>query len=374
MELVTSHQNKSAQQLYRVLSSAETGNVFLSPFSISTALAMVWGGAAGNTALQMKTALALGDDAVALHEGYSQLLTRLQDPPNITLSTANRLYVQDAYSILASYSELLKEKYLTELKSVDFADATGTSKLINYEVDTLTKGKIKDLIDSSALDSMTRAVLVNAIYFKGSWKHPFDKESTSQRDFFVEEGTAVKTDMMFMDGKKFNGGVLEDLKCKALELPYEGGRFSMLMLLPDDKDGLKTMEEKLAGTTIESIRNKLTNRESMIIMPKFKLETSYDLEDHLKALGISDLFEESIADLSNISGQKDLFVSKVVHKAFVEVNEEGSEAAAATGIAMATFSMPMDLLEFVADHPFFFAMLDNETGLVLFSGRYGRPE
>ncbi|KAF0308533.1 Leukocyte elastase inhibitor A [Amphibalanus amphitrite] len=375
MEPVTSHQTQAASRLYRVLAEAAgDDNVFLSPFSIATALSMAFGGAGGDTALQLRQALALPEDAASLHDGYGKVLAKLNDPPNVTLTTANKMYVQNSYKILDSYLELMKNQYLSELKSVDFVDAAGTSKLINDDVESLTRGKIKDLIDPSALNALVRLVLVNAIYFKGSWQEKFDKEVTQKRDFFVTPDSAVKTDMMFMDGKRFNCGVLSDLGCKALELPYEGRRFSMLLLLPDKKDGLKALEEKLANTPVQSIMQKLHSEKTTISIPKFKLETSYNLEDHLKKLGIFDLFDSNSADLSKISGNNDLFVSKVVHKAFIEVNEEGAEAAAATGMIMMMRCMPMEQFEFFATHPFFFAIVDNEVSLVLFSGRYVKPE
>ena len=374
MEPVASHQAKAASDLYRVLADAGDGNVFLSPFSISTALAMTFGGSDVKTALQMRQALALPEDTAALHDGYSKVLKMLQDPPNVTLSTANKMYVQRSYKILDSYLDLMKSQYLSELKTVDFGDAAGTSKLINDDVESLTRGKIKDLIDPSVLGSLVRLVLVNAIYFKGSWMEKFDKEGTAKRDFFVTPDNAVKTDMMYMDGKRFNCGVLQELGCKALELPYEGRRFSMLLLLPDQKDGLKALEGKLANTPVHSILQQLHSEKTTISIPKFKLETSYDLKDHLKKLGIVDLFDSQAADLSKISGASDLFVSKVVHKAFIEVNEEGAEAAAATGVVMMMRCMPMDQFEFFADHPFFFAIVDHETGLSLLSGRYVKPE
>ncbi|KAF0288047.1 Leukocyte elastase inhibitor [Amphibalanus amphitrite] len=375
MEHVTSHQAQAASRLYRVLAEAAgDDNVFLSPFSIATALSMAFGGAGGDTALQLRKALALPEDAAALHDGYGKVLAKLNDPPNVTLSTANKMYVQNSYKILDSYLELMKNQYLSELKSVDFADAAGTSKLINDDVESLTRGKIKDLIDPSALNDLVRLVLVNAIYFKGSWQEKFDKEVTQKQDFFVTPDSAVKTDMMFMDGKRFNCGVLSDLGCKALELPYEGRRFSMLLLLPDKKDGLKALEEKLANTPVQSIMQMLHSEKTTISIPKFKLETSYNLKDHLKKLGIVHLFDFNSADLSKISGKNELYVSKVVHKAFIEVNEEGAEAAAATGMIIMLRCMPMEQFEFFANHPFFFAIVDNEVGLVLFSGRYVKPE
>ena len=322
----------------------------------------------------MQQALALPDDTAALHAGYRQVLSMLLDPPNVTLRTANKMYVKHSYKILDSYMDLMKSQYLSEPKSVNFGDSAGTSKLINDDVESLTRGKIKDLIAPNALNGLVRLVLVNAIYFKGSWQEKFDKQKTQMRDFFCHRANrAVKVNMMHMRGKRFRCDALAKLGCKALELPYKGGRFSMLLLLPDEKDGLKALEEKLVNTPVQSIMQKLRQEKTNIRIPKFKLEASYDLKEHLKKLGMSELFDIKRANLSKISGKNELYVSKLVHKAFIEVNEEGAEAAAATAVICRLRSAPEEF-EFFADHPFFFAIIDNEIGLVLFSGRYVKPQ
>ncbi|XP_043189375.1 leukocyte elastase inhibitor-like [Amphibalanus amphitrite] len=376
METVARQQTAAAGRLYRVLAEDDGDNVFVSPFSIFTALTMVAAGADGATASQLSAALALPQDADSLHEGYNKVLEMLQSPPNVTLSTANKVYVQQSYKVLDSYTGLLQKQYLSKLTSVDFADNIGASKLINGEVETETRGKIKDLIKASDLDEYVRLVLVNAIYFKGSWKQKFDASETQERDFFVTPGNPVKTPMMHMKGSKFNCGHIPELSCKALEMPYEGDRFSMIVLLPDQQDGLKELEEKLPSTCVRDIRGTLCNQKAVIRVPKFKLETSYDLIKPLQKLGIKDLVDRN-ADLSKISGNKELYVSKVIHKAFIEVNEEGAEAAAATAVAVRMKRcMPMmdaGPFEFTADHPFHFVIFDRETGLTLFSGRYAKP-
>ena len=376
MDTVAGHQSTAAGHLYRVIAEDEDNNVFLSPFSISTAMAMVTAGADGDTAIQIQNALALPGDMTTLHDQYHEVLKKLQNPPNVTLSTANKLYVQDSYQVLDSYTGLLKEQYCSELKMVNFGDGAGTSELINGDVMTETKGKIKDLIKPSDLDEYVRLVLVNAIYFKGSWKQKFDTRRTQEHDFFVTPGNAVKTHMMNISGNKFNCGNIPQLGCKALEMPYEGDRFSMIMLLPDKQDGLKEMESQLPSSPVRDVRGSLSNQKAVVKVPKFKLETSYDLIKPLNKMGIKDLFDKS-ADLSKISGNKELYVSKVVHKAFIEVNEEGAEAAAATAVAVRMKrSMPRlesEPFQFVADHPFFFVIFDRETGLTLFSGRYVKP-
>ena len=376
METVAAHQTATAGQLYRAIAEEEKdGNVFLSPFSISTALAMVAAGADGATETQLRHALALPQDMTALHQRYGKVLKKLQNPPNVTLSTANSLYVQDSYPVLESYTGLLKKQYRSELKTVDFADGSGTSKLINGDVETATKGKIKDLIKPSTLNGSVVLVLTNAIYFKGSWKQKFNIRSTKKGDFFVNPSKAVKTNMMYMSGTKFYCGKIPQLGCKALEMPYVGGRFSMIILLPDRQDGLKDMETQLPSSSTRDVRRSLSKQKAVVQMPKFKLETSYDLIKFLQKLGIIDLFDKS-ADLSKISGNKELFVSKVVHRAFIEVNEEGAEAAAATAVEMERCLPPREAkpFEFIADHPFFFVIFDRETGLTLFSGRYVKPE
>ena len=371
MDSVAGHQSTAAGRLYRVIAEDEDNNIFLSPFSISTAMTMVAAGADGDTAIQIQNALALPGDMTTLHDQYHEVLKKLQNPPNVTLSMANKLYAQDSYQILESYTDLLKKQYCSELKTVDFGDGAGTSELINGDVMTETKGKIKDLIKPSDLDEYDRLVLVNAIYFKGSWRQKFDTRGTHVQDFFVTPGKVMKTQMMNMSGKKFNCGNIPQLGCKALEMPYEGDRFSMIMLLPDKQDGLKEMEGQLPSSPGKYIRGGLSNREAVISVPKFKLETSYDLIRPLYKLGINDLFFQN-ADLSNISKHEEVYVSKMLHKAFIEVNEEGAETEAdqSSGLATGTKCTPF---EFVADHPFFFVIFDRETGLTLFSGRYVKP-
>lgn len=229
---------------------------------------------------------------------------------------------------------------------------------------------------AGTVDSMTKLVLVNAVYFKGSWEDEFRKEDTANAPFRLNKEDQKTVKMMYQK-KKLPFGYIQDLKCRVLELPYRGKELSMIILLPDDIEdgstGLKKIEEQL---TLEKL-HEWTKAENLdwvevnVHLPKFKLEESYDLNSHLAHLGIEDLFSRK-ADLSGMSGTRDLFISKVVHKSFVEVNEEGTEAAAATA-GIATFAMLMHEENFVADHPFIFFIRHNPSSHILFLGRLSSP-
>ncbi|KAF7465890.1 hypothetical protein GHT09_003476 [Marmota monax] len=224
---------------------------------------------------------------------------------------------------------------------------------------------------------MTKLVLVNAIYFKGNWQEKFMKKSTTDAPFRLNKKDTKTVKMMYQK-KKFPYGYIQDLKCRVLELPYQGRELSMIILLPDDIEddstGLKKIEKQL---TLEKLQE-WTKPENLDIievnvkLPRFKLEESYILNSDLTRLGVQDLFSSSKADLSGMSGARDLFISKIVHKSFVEVNEEGTEAAAATA-GVATFCMLMPEEDFTADHPFLFFIRHNPTLSIMFLGRFSSP-
>ena len=252
--------------------------------------------------------------------------------------------------------------------------SAGVVKVINEWVDAKTGGKIKNLVNKDCVNEFTRLILVNAIYFKGDWNLKFDRNLTEEADFHVSESETVKVQMMFMNKKDMLYGVDDKLSCQVLELPYFGKSLSMFILLPDlSRTTLKKMEDKLTPEVLQDLR--VWSSEVRAWVPRFKLETDFNLNDILKALGVKNLFKDGLADLSGIDGKKDLFVSNVLHKTFLEVTEEGSEAAAATAVVMAlecamTFREPP---EFRANHPFVFFIRDCQTKSVLFQGRLVRP-
>lgn len=354
-----------------------TGNIFISPISISSALAMIFLGARGNTASQMSKTLHF--DAVEdIHSRFQSLNADINKhgAPYI-LKLANRLYGEKTYNFLSEFLASTQKMYGAALDSVDFQHASEDArKVINEWVKGQTEGKIPELLAVGVVNNMTKLVLVNAIYFKGNWQKKFSKEATTNVPFRLNKKDTKTVKMMYQKGK-FPYGYIEDLKCRVLELPYQGKELSMVILLPDDIEdestGLKKIEEQL---TLEKLHQwtkpeNLHSVEVNVHLPKFKLEESYNLNSHLARLGVEDLFNNK-ADLSGMSGTRDLFVSKIIHKSFVEVNEEGTEAAAATAAIVAYCALTFEE-SFVADHPFIFFIRHNPSTNILFLGRLSSP-
>ncbi|WP_372845247.1 serpin family protein [Pontiella sp.] len=358
--------NRLTFDLYRQISGRE-GNLFLSPYSISSALAMVYGGARGETAEQMNDTLYFGGPG-ATHPAFSflrQTLDRVPEQQQVQLCVANSLWPQTGYAFLPDYLAMTKEFYGSQIEAVDFkADTEAARTTINGWVAKKTQDKIQNLIPAGLLDPTTRLVLANAIYFKGNWAQPFKKERTRAMPFTVKPGTEVEVPTMMQTGD-FKLAYAEGLQ--ALELPYAGGDLSMLVLLPSDKDGLSALEKTLAPEWIEGLE--FNEHEVMVQLPKFKIDWKLELDQTLAGMGMPLAFSDR-ADFSGMSGSEALSIGVVIHQAFVEVNEEGTEAAAATAVGMRATSMPP---MFVANHPFLFLIRENTTGTILFIGRVANP-
>jgi serpin B len=365
--------NEFAFDLYAQLRQKD-GNLFFSPESISTALAMTYAGARGTTADEMAKTLHFDLNTDKLHPTFHTLIDELNGAGKkrgYQLSVANALWGQKGFSFLPDFLKLTKKNYGAGLRDVDFVgDTEGARKTINSWVEKETKDKIKDLLQPGVLDSLTRLVLTNAIYFKGDWDRQFKKDLTRKEDFHVSTDKKVEAMMMHDDGKfkYLDGGTFQ-----ALELPYKGKELSMIVLLPKKIDGLAEFEKTLTAAKVADWLPKLRQQEVMVSLPKFKMTSEFSMKDTLAAMGIKQLFNANGADLSGMDGQRDLFVSAVVHKAYVDVNEEGTEAAAATGVIVALAAAPAHP-EFRADHPFVFLIRDNHTGSVLFLGRVANPQ
>jgi len=366
--------------LYRQINTSKAGsNIFMSPLSISFALAMTYAGASGNTKKQMRSLLfgqwteKQDEELHALYAEVMGLLNKSDAPYKLHL--ANRVYAHEPTlgELLTQFSNILKQKYSSELQPLDFGKGGGEEArgIINNWVGDKTNQKIKDLIPSGALSPLTRLVLVNAIYFKGDWKTKFSSEATRPMQFHAGPNKEVQVDMMSMNGKKFFYNETEGYQ--TLGMPYTGEQLFMFIMLPKEKHGLADMEKSLNGKNfLEAILN--TNNEQKmehVMVPKFKLEETVKLVEILKQLGATDMFDDEKADFSNINGKRDLAVSDVIHKAFIEVNEEGTEAAAATAVTMnIRCAMPQMNPSFIADHPFLFSIVDVRTNSILFLGRY----
>ncbi|XP_060228359.1 leukocyte elastase inhibitor A-like [Meriones unguiculatus] len=379
MEQLSTANTLFALELFHSLSeNSSTGNIFISPFSISSALAMVFLGARGNTAAQLSKTFHF--DAVDdIHARFQRLNAEVSKRgASHKLKLANRLYGEKTYSFLPEFLASTQKLYGADLAPVDFQHASEDArKEINQWVKGQTEGKIPELLAVGVVDSMTKLVLVNAIYFKGMWQEKFMKRDTTDAPFRLNKKDTKTVKMMYQK-KKFPFGYIPDLKCKVLEMPYQGGELSMVILLPEDTEdesmGLKKVEKQL---TSEKLR-KSTKHENLetidvhVKLPRFKLEESYTLNSNLGRLGVQDLFTSNKADLSGMSESRDLFISKIVHKSFVEVSEEGTEAAAATG-GIVTFRMMLPEEEFTVDHPFLFFIRHNPTANLLFLGRVCSP-
>jgi serpin B len=363
--------NTFALDLYSILKK-EKGNLFFSPYSISSALAMTYGGARGDTAEEMAKALRFAAGAERTHSAFAELNTmfdRIQKRGRVQLHIANSLWPQKDYGLLPEYLTLTKRYYGVSITPVDYVKATEEArKIINTWVEDRTKDKIKELIRPGVLDPLTVLVLVNAIYFKGNWASQFDPKRTTECDFSLLGDAKAQVSMMHQKGK-FGYGEIEGTQL--LELPYVGKELSMVLILPAKPEGLSKVEDQLTVDNLGSWVSRISEQDVSVYLPRFKVTWgTFELNKPLQALGMRKAFVPG-ADFSGMDGTKSLFIGLVLHKAFVEVNEEGTEAAAATAVIMRKNGGRMHT--FRADHPFLFFIRDNVTGSILFLGRVLDP-
>ena len=363
-----------ALNLYDRLRSRK-GNLFLSPYSISSALAMTYAGARGNTAKEMADVLGFELEADALHATFGALTGSLNEKGkegSFELSVANALWGQKGCNFLDSFLNLNSTYYGAGLNSVDFEGSTeGARQTINAWVEKETRDKIKELLKQGVLSTATRLVLTNAIYFRGNWASQFKEEHTTDGTFNVSATESVMVPMMH---KTEEFGYMQTDTFQALELPYEGDDLSMIVLLPRDIEGLDALEQSLAMETLKGLLAELIKQKVVVTLPRFKMTSEFSLAETLAAMGMKDAFSLVTADFSGMTGRRDLFIDAVVHKAYVDVNEEGTEAAAATGVVMKLTAMREEPLAFRADHPFMFLIRDITSGSILFMGRVVNPE
>lgn len=362
--------NKLALELYRAINK-EGDNIFFSPWSISSAFAMVYEGAGGNTAFEMLSALHFpegSDDRRPAFASIYNTINRKSD--SYQLHTANALWAQKGYNFLPEYTGTVLKYYGGLASELDFVSETEKSRqVINAWVEEMTLERIKDLLPQGSVNSMTRLVLTNAIYFKGKWAEQFDKDDTFESDFFVTPENPVKVQMMSMRGERFDYAETDELQI--LEMPYEGDELSMLIILP--KEGmLSGVEDSLTAEKLKELNSAMRSSSIVVYMPKFEMNTRYSLKQALQEMGVRDAFIPMDADLSGMDGTRELYISDAFHKAFVKVDEEGTEAAAATGIVVGITSMPMSEV-FRADRPFIFIIQQADTGNILFMGKVSNP-
>ena len=366
--------NMFAFDLYQRVAAKESGNLFFSPFSISTAMAVTYAGANGQTATEMAKTMRFGPNEPDFHYAYGSYLNALEDNAkgNIQLRIANRLWGEKTYKLRDDFVALNKRAYDSPLKPMDFIHSPdGSRTAINTWVADKTEQRIKDLIPEGMITTDTRLVLTNAIYFKGDWLYQFKPKKTKEKKFNLADGGTVKALFMHFDGAfDFHHAP----KYKMIKLPYKGEKQSMVVVLPHENVSLEDVEKEINSSSFQQL-NYGYKPEVELALPKFKTTQPLSLNSYLQDMGIQIAFTEK-ADFSLMTESQDLMISDVIHKAFIEVNEEGTEAAAATAVVMvltSTNAAEPKPETFVADHPFLFYIIDDQTGAILFMGRIMNP-
>jgi serpin B len=367
--------NAFAVDLYSRLRSSSDGNLFFSPYSIHSALSMTYAGARGMTAAEMARTLHLDGEAATAFANAAALSRSLpagrRATPSCELQIANRLWGQQGLTVLPEFISLTRDNFDAEFGTADFAQHTDEARqTINTWVAKETREKIKDLLKPGALSPLTRLVLTNAIYFKGQWNKTFEKNATVQAPFHVSADQKVDIPLMFQRGS-FSCLAADGIQ--VFELPYADKRLAMTILLPEKVDGLAALEELLSTETLNRWLSRLESQQAIVHFPRFRLTNDFSLGPVLRSLGMELALTPGQADLSGMAENQDLFISGVIHKAFVDVNEEGTEAAAATAVISNAPGPVVKTFVFRADHPFVFLIRDTRTGSILFLGRMVKP-
>lgn len=372
---VVNAMNNFSFNLYNKLFSNEE-NVFYSPYSVFTALAMTYEGAVGDTALDMAKVLGIPNNNETVLKTIKSLYEYLNQNDFYNISTANALWIRENFKLLESYIDTIVNYYGGEASEIDFSNPEEASEIINLWVENHTNGLIEDLVPPNAIDPFyTYLILTNAIHFKGTWETRFEVDNTTNRSFYLPDGEEIKVPTMSIVNTNNTFNYTETDELQLLELPYTGKDMSMIILLPKNGYNLSTVRNSFNNENLSSWQESFNETELDIYLPKFKIETTYGMVDYLQVLGMNKPFSDS-ADFSNITDEADLFISDVIHKAYIEVDEEGTEAAAATAVIMATTSVDPnqpERIEFRADQPFTFLIQQKTTGNILFMGNVINP-
>jgi serpin B len=369
---ISYHEAPFAFSFYSKIARGDaTSNLFFSPFSISTAFSMAYEGAQGDTAEQMRKAFDFTQDDNTRRKDIFDMLERLNhDKGFYKLEVANGLWLAELHTTKQEYVDIVTTYYNGTAQTVDFVSNEGVNE-INQWVREKTRDKIQEILGPGSTDELTQLVLTNSVYFNGKWSNQFNPEETIEDSFWVDNGKSVKVQMMKILAETFNYAETDTIQI--LEMPYLGHDISMLVLLPKDRNGLKSIEESFNSDYLNELKDMMEIQPLTVHIPKFRFETDYDLVPLLKEVGVRDAFDENNADFAGMTDDQ-VFLSKAVHKAFVDVNEEGTEAAAVTAaVAQLTSGPPEPRYRFIADHPFIFLIQDNETGNILFLGRVVDP-
>jgi serpin B len=379
MTSVVAGNSAFALDLYQVLRQQSDGNLFYSPYSISLALAMTYAGARGETEQQMADTLHLTLSQDRLHPAFNALDAELaqrgkgvegDDGAGFQLRIANSLWGQKGYEFLSTFLDLLAEHYGAGLRTLDFEQAPEEARVtINKWVSEQTEGRIEDLIRPGLIIPLTRLVLANAIYFNAAWSYPFEESRTRDDVFYLLDGSQVTVPMMAQT-ERFR--YAEGEGYQAVELTYKGGEMAMVILLPE-AGRFEEFESGLDAERVDRIVEDLARSNVALTMPKFEFDSSFELAEILSEMGMPDAFTHEIADFSGMDGTRRLHISQVVHKAFVAVDEAGTEAAAATAVIMVESAAPGSPVEVTVDRPFVFLIRDIGSGAILFVGRVVDP-
>ena len=348
-------------------------NIFISPTSVAMCLTMAWNGASGTTRTAMATVLRLtGQDIQQVNGSNAALLAELANAdPKVKLLVANSLWARKGITFEKPFLTANQQYFNAKVTALDFSDPDATG-IINAWVDASTSGRIKEIV--SRIDQSDILFLINAVYFKGNWTEQFDKGLTHERDFFLPGGTAARRQMMARDGKY---SYYAASGFQAVNLPYGSGRLSMYLFVPDEKGGLPGFLKQLAAENWDKWLAGFASKPGNVVLPRFKIEYEATLNQALSSLGMGEAMQPGKADFTKmVKSQFPVYISEVKHKTFVEVNEEGTEAAAVTStrVAMTAMPRPGERFSIVADHPFFIAIADSKTGAILFMGAIFDPK
>ena len=358
--------------LYQRL-AAEPGNVFISPVSLGAAFGPVAAGARADTRAAIGKVLHFPNDDALLHDGLGGMLNTLEsDQDGARVRIANAMWLMNGFTVKPEFVAIAKNSYGAEVDTLDFGNSPAAAGRINAWVSKETTKRIPKLFEDSAFDENTRVVVTNAVHFLGDWEEPFKADDTRNQLFYLAGGKTKQVPMMAGEQSQryVDAGTVE-----LLELPYKGDRLSMVAILPKARDGLAAVEAKLDAAQLDGWLRKLDTSETQylnVLLPKVELEGSYELVEPLKALGMEVAFDRNRADFTGIAGGPRLFISDVIQKTFLRIDEKGTEAAAATGVTISIERSGPDLT-FRADHPFLALIRDKQTGAVLFIGRIAEP-
>lgn len=369
---ITDGNNQFAINLLHKLANS-TGNSFFSPYSISTALFMTTAGARGQTEKQMLDVLKHNNNTAEYHQSFADHLAKVEKKEKIQLNIANSIWMQKGFNFLPAYTSMLEKVYKSKMNECNFAaNPDAEAKKINKWVEGKTKNKIKDLIKPGVLKPITKMVLVNAIYFYGAWDKEFPKENTAKDKFYMNNNSTTEASFMNHEYKMLYS---TDMDFELVSIPYMKGEASMLIFLPKSKGKFEEALKSLNFEKYTALTRALLTQKVNLSIPKFTMTSEFELGKTLTEMGMPLPFTDA-ADFSGMNGKKDLKIDKVIHKAFVDVSEKGTEAAAATAVVMVGKSAVLDpekVIYFKADHPFIFMIRDNATDQILFTGVVNKP-